>query len=642
MNRVIRHSTAVCLLAFAAMLISAGPCLAAATLTQKIEPQEVNVGDPIMVTLTVQNGTVSTVQLPPVDGLELDGTNEQIQSMDVNGVLSSSMSFIFSLAATRPGNFTIPAFDFRTQEGDLIHVRPMKIHALGAGSTPSNSTATNSQSPLSNTMTITITPNGPVVMPQNPAQAQNPAPNNSAPQVDVPVKREADGSLPKVFLVITADTTNAYVGQAVPLRIDFYIRMDVNAPQNSLPTINGSDFLMNAFTTRGQASLWQAEDQQYEKETWLTAIAAPKAGDFPLTMTRDSYWVKGMSQNNLDPFSFFFNRQAALAHENISSNTLTMHVQALPDSGQPDHFTGAIGQFNVSASADPQTVAVGEPVTIHYVVSGAGNFDYVHAPVLASDPAWKAYTPTPKVNYLDVAHINANKTFDQSVIPQKNGLLPLPPASFSYFDPTTKQYVTVPVSLPTITVTGSPLPAIAAAPDGDDSSSASPAPAQAAGMLANRTELGSIHAGMTPAYRQAWFWIVQGGVLMLPFVGIILFTLARRAAPEDVRAERMRRRHSLEQEEAAMAEAVQKNDPLTFFVAARHAVQLQLGARWKIQPEALTLAEIRQRDAALAETLEPLFTQADQVMYSGLASGELDLARWERAVRTEILELQTA
>ena len=89
-----------------------------------------------------------------------------------------------------------------------------------------------------------------------------------------------------------------------------------------------------------------------------------------------------------------------------------------------------------------------------------------------------------------------------------------------------------------------------------------------------------------------------------------------------------------------MSDAVARGDAHAFFLAARHAVQLQLGAQWRVKPEALTLAEIRQRDPHLAETLEPLFAQADEIIYSGRASGELDLAQWERHVK-ELLQPQT-
>ncbi len=89
-----------------------------------------------------------------------------------------------------------------------------------------------------------------------------------------------------------------------------------------------------------------------------------------------------------------------------------------------------------------------------------------------------------------------------------------------------------------------------------------------------------------------------------------------------------------------MSEAVRRGDAQGFFLAARHAVQLQLGAQWRMPAEAITLGEIRARDSQLAETLEPLFTQADEVIYSGLASGNLNLAEWEVRVRKDLLQPQ--
>ncbi len=91
-----------------------------------------------------------------------------------------------------------------------------------------------------------------------------------------------------------------------------------------------------------------------------------------------------------------------------------------------------------------------------------------------------------------------------------------------------------------------------------------------------------------------------------------------------------------------MAEAVRGDDALAFFVAARHFIQLQLGAQWRLSPEAITLGEIQARDPQLAETLEPLFAQADAVIYSGQAHSGLDLAQWDHRVRTELLQPQPA
>ena len=90
-----------------------------------------------------------------------------------------------------------------------------------------------------------------------------------------------------------------------------------------------------------------------------------------------------------------------------------------------------------------------------------------------------------------------------------------------------------------------------------------------------------------------------------------------------------------------MAEAQRREDTHAFFVAARHAVQLQLGARWSLAPEAITLGEIQRRDPDLAERLGPFFRQADEVIYSGRASANMNLARWHTVAR-EFLQVPTS
>ena len=639
--------------------------IAAATIAQQISPDQVNVGDTATVTLTVQGGSLNSKQTPTIFGLtissldinlpQVDGLQSTLTStriMSFNGATSTSA--IFSVIPQRSGDFTIPAFDLHTQEGEVLHVKAMKLHVLDGGtSPPANNTVTPPVSPpgsVSVTATVApFNPNGPVTMPPtNAAPTPAPtAPNNgnpassTAPDINAP--RDPDGTPAKVFIIITPQTTDAYVGQSIPMEIDFYIRMSANWDQNSLPTIKGSDFLMNNFTTRGRVGIGMLENIQYMRETWMTAISAPKSGDFPLSMERDTYYVK--STGSSDPNSFFgniFGQRRTPAHELIASNLLTMHIHPLPTEGRPDHFTGVIGQLKVTGQASPSLVDVGEPVRLHFTVSGEGNFDYVRSPALADNPAWKAYVPSSKTSYLNESHTNAVKTFDQSIIPQKNGDLPLPTASFSYFDPVAKQYVTVPIPLPVITVTGSVAPIAAASSDNvTDATTAAIAP-QTMGFLPNRLDIGSTRTSLAPVYRQPWFWAVQTGLVSLPFVAALLLYFRSRKTQDDDHAERALRRRFQQHEEDAMTEAARKGDAVAFFMAARHAVQLQLGAQWNSKPEAITLGEIRARDPQLAGTLEPLFTQADEVIYSGKASPNLDLAQWEQRVRTELLQPQPA
>ncbi len=613
------------------------PARGAATLTQQIQPTDVSVGDQVTVTISVLNGEGANVDLPRIDGLELAGTSTATNITFINGALSSSVSQIFTLVPDRAGDFTIPGFDVHVSGGQVLHTHEMKIH-VAAGSNNVPAPANNPFPPAPAQMPG----NGPVVQPPAPPDQSGAGPGNSTDQSSTSVTPPmgSDGRPAKVFMVITPETTDAYVGQTIPMRIEFYIRLDSIAQQDSLPTINGIDFLMNDLSVRPEEDEVNVGDDTYHRETWRTAISAPKTGDFPLQMERDTYWTKDARGVFSDPLGNFFGPRPQLAHGNVPSNQLVVHVHPLPDDGKPADFTGAIGQFQAAGNASPTTVNVGEPVYLDFSISGHGNFDHVRCPALATDPAWKTYVPSSKVDFDDESRTQGAKTFRQAIIPQKNGTLKLPPADFSYFDPATKKYVVLPIDLPDITVTGTAEPAAPPVADNTGTSStAGPVATDNTGLSPNRLELGALRTDPTPALLHPWYWLAQGVALLVVLLSIPFLLLATRKKRDHARAERALRRRSLQELEDAMGLAVQQQDAAAFFSAARQALQLQWGAAWGLRPEAVTLPVIAERDPELAARLAPIFGLADEVMYSGQTTHAVDLADWDQKVRDELRQL---
>ncbi len=99
------------------LALGSAPCLAAAMISQQINPPEINLGDSANVTITIQNGSASDIQLPHVDGLEVAGTSVQKSFSVDNGTVSNALSITFALVPTHAGNFTIPPFDVTAQDG---------------------------------------------------------------------------------------------------------------------------------------------------------------------------------------------------------------------------------------------------------------------------------------------------------------------------------------------------------------------------------------------------------------------------------------------------------------------------------------------------------------------------------------------
>ena len=325
----------------------------AATLTQQVDPPTASVGDEVTVSISVVNGGGgANVDLPRVDGLQLAGTSTATNITMVNGAFSSTVSQIFTLVPTRAGDYTIPAFDVHASDGQVLHAHEMKLHIVNAPGT-----VTSPNAPVSS--------GGPVVTPPaSPDQGTNTANGNAADLSGGTIKPpvDPDGRPAKVFMLVTPGTTDAYVGETIPMRIEWFIRMDSIAQQDSLPTIEGSNFLMNDLSVRPQEDEVTIGDEAYHRETWVTAISAPKTGDFPLEIVRDTYWTKSPQGIFSDPLGNFFGPNPSLVHGNVASNQFTVHVHSLPEEGRPPGFTGAIGQFKAAGNASPVSVNVGEPV----------------------------------------------------------------------------------------------------------------------------------------------------------------------------------------------------------------------------------------------------------------------------------------
>jgi hypothetical protein len=108
------------------------PAFAAGSVTVQVDEGgfHVSTGKPVYtmwvevvttVELVVAGAKVSQpIQWPQVDGLTLSGS----------GYNPHTNAFSFFLTPTRVGDFTVPAFDIRADDGQTLHVGPIKFHAI--------------------------------------------------------------------------------------------------------------------------------------------------------------------------------------------------------------------------------------------------------------------------------------------------------------------------------------------------------------------------------------------------------------------------------------------------------------------------------------------------------------------------------
>lgn len=116
-------------------------------------------------------------------------------------------------------------------------------------------------------------------------------------------------------------------------------------------------------------------------------------------------------------------------------------VRELPTLNRPDSFSGAVGDFSITASAKPLRVSVGDPITLTLTITDrlSGHaLEQLQAPLLNS-PAMNESFRMPSAPLAGTISGN-QKSFTQTLRPVRAGTDEIPPIAFSWFDPASASY----------------------------------------------------------------------------------------------------------------------------------------------------------------------------------------------------------
>jgi hypothetical protein len=609
--------TLQCIAAFAVMTVLALPALAAnPAISAALEPAHVAVGESAQLTVTIGGGTGDEPALPHVDGLEFTPMGQTSETQSINGVVTASSSYTYLVTANRAGKFTIPSMKIG-QGSAAGTTQPIVLQVTGAGS------ATAPHASL------------------QPAPAL-PSPNVPGADDDQAVSTGGQ----QAFLRLVTPKRDLHVGELVPVQIKAYFRDGLQATINGLPSLSSDAFTLNSLDDKPVQTQEDIDGQSYAVLTWTTSLSAVKAGDYSLslempvllTVTEKASRPRDPSGNAFFDDSFFDNFFGNTVQKQVTltSEADTVNIHALPSANRPADFSGALGQFTVTAEASPDHVSAGDPITLRLTVTGRGNFDRVTSDLLTNSSDWKSYKPVARFTPADSVGSEGTKTFEQAVVPLKAGHLRIPPLSFSYFDPETARYVTrntTPIFVDVAQVANpTAVAAAAAAPTGN---------ADRTDFYPDRVEAGSFVSTLQPLFLRPWFIILN--VLVWGALAAVFCSLRRRARlTADPRLARARQAdRAIHDQLIEMDSAIQHAQTPAFFAAARRALQQRLGERWDLPPETITLTEINSRLNGHADGIRPVFQMADQVAYSHANLPAGDLAGWKRILNEQLKELET-
>lgn len=244
-----------------------------------------------------------------------------------------------------------------------------------------------------------------------------------------------------VFVRIILSKSSAYEQEAIGCTIKLYTKYSISSfMPTKQPSFDG--FLIQEVDL--QPALNQTET--YNGQNYMTAVLK-KCIIFPqksgkLTINSGNYDISVVQYENVN-MGMFQVRQPREAKIKVNSNSASIDITPLPQP-QPEGFTGAVGKFEIDSRLVGNSFRTNDPATLIYTISGTGNIKYVKEPVIDFPTEFEQYTPKSDIQAsVQGNDVIGSMTVEYTFVPQSVGDFTIGSDKFVYFNPQTRQYITL-------------------------------------------------------------------------------------------------------------------------------------------------------------------------------------------------------
>jgi len=309
-------------------------------------------------------------------------------TMVVNGAVSQSQSWSYSLLATNQGTFTIgPASVVSGRK--KLSTRPVTIVVV--------------------------------------------APEKAIPQGSTSTSKDP------VILKAELDATNYYPGQQIILTYKILFRENVQTV-STLAEDDYSDFFVQNFGDFSREPTFETVNGQQYTSRILKSLAlfAHQSGSYTIEPMRMSVGINAPFPGNQ---GFFAMRR--IQDIEVATQPLTITILPLPQ-GAPSSYSGAVGQYQIKTIPGNTNITTDDAFTFQLEITGNGDSRRWDPPALVTNGDFETYDPKiieDKVfeNSNTVANI---RTVGYQMIPHTPGDYRIY-VPFSFFDPARKEYITI-------------------------------------------------------------------------------------------------------------------------------------------------------------------------------------------------------
>ena len=359
--------------------------LAQAPISAQVDRSSLTIDEQLVLTVTI-TGDFLKIPRPDLSQLQdfvVVSSSTSTQVSIVNGQMTSQGVFTYRLQPLQEGLLFVAPVTVNI-DGQLYQTDPIEVEVLASGGQ---------------------------VMPTNPNLPEGNNPGTLQGQ-DFFVEAEVDNPSP-------------YLGQQVIYT--FRIYQALNFPPGQ------PDYTPPAFT-----DFWSSEilaQPHYNTQS--------DGRDYLVTEILTALFPANLGSITIEPASLVIPGSLLNPDIRLETNPVTIEVRPLPDNA-PDHFSGAVGEFEIRASLSEDEIEVNEPLTLIVEVKGTGNIQTLKEPELPELPNWRFFeSQISTTTETGEGFLRGSRTFERLVVPGQAGEQTFPPISFSYYDPTVDAYQTI-------------------------------------------------------------------------------------------------------------------------------------------------------------------------------------------------------
>lgn len=429
-----------------------------------VDRNEMSVGDSFTLTVSVSSDEsvdIKEPRAPDMEGFELLNSWQSSSTSQrlVNGSggmqfeVQRRKDFNYLLAPRKKGTYSVGAFEV-VVEGKVYNTQPITLSVGEAGTGGNARGGSRGQQPRRQMPGFGNMPGQDMLDEMDRAEEElfnqllqrrqgggapnggmGPGINSGRPQAEPQYRSLPSNPNEAFFIQVEVDKTEVYEGEQVTASWYIYTRGQMESLDRlkfpdlkgfwkeiieEVPSIQFSEEIINGVV--------------YKKALLASHALFPiKAG----TAVIDEYKIKSRVRVPTQSFGGFGLGQAY--EYTKSSQRVKINVKPLPNENRPKDFSGAVGQFDVHATADGQTFLVNQPFSLKVRFEGNGNAKLIELPAIEWPKTVEVYDTKSDAKFFKNGR--SFKEFEVLLIPRQEGELKIPAISVGTFDPQAKKYV---------------------------------------------------------------------------------------------------------------------------------------------------------------------------------------------------------